>query len=104
MASSLILREAPLPALALTLWMQALAEHAGPRLLRLKGLVELCEAPGRPVALHAVQHLIHPLEWLDRWPSADRRSRLVLIGERLPPHWPARLLAAIEAEVVAERG
>ena len=103
-ASSLILREAPLPALALTLWMQALAEHAGPRLLRLKGLVELCEAPGRPVALHAVQHLIHPLEWLDRWPSADRRSRLVLIGERLPPHWPARLLAAIEAEVVAERG
>jgi G3E family GTPase len=103
-ASSVILREAPLPALALTLWMQALAEHAGPRLLRLKGLVELCEAPGRPVALHAVQHLIHPLEWLDRWPSADRRSRLVLIGERLPPHWAARLLAAIEAEVAAERG
>jgi hypothetical protein len=28
----------------------------------------------------------------------------VLIGERLPPHWPARLLAAIEAEVAAERG
>jgi len=103
-ASSIILREAPLPALALTLWMQALAEHAGPRLLRLKGLVALQESPDRPVALHAVQHMIHPLEWLDRWPSADRRSRLVLIGERLPPHWPARLLAAIEAEVAAAQG
>jgi G3E family GTPase len=100
-ASSIILREAPLPALALTLWMQALAEHAGPRLLRLKGLVELRESPGRPVALHAVQHLIHPLEWFEHWPSEDRRSRMVLIGEDLPPHWPARLLAAIEAEVLS---
>jgi len=98
-ATSIILREAPLPALALTLWLQALAEHAGPRLLRVKGLVELAESPGRPVALHAVQHLVHPLEWLDQWPSEDHRGRIVLIGERLPPHWPARLLAAIEDEV-----
>ena len=29
------------------------------------------------------------------------KGRIVLIGERLPPHWPARLLAAIEAEVRA---
>ena len=58
-------REAPIPALALTLWMQALAEHAGARLLRLKGLVALAEAPERPAVLHAIQHVVHPLEWLD---------------------------------------
>ena len=30
------------------------------------------------------------------------RSRLVLIGQDLPPYFPARLLAAIEAEVAEE--
>jgi len=101
-ATSIIQRAAPIPALALTLWMQGLAEHAGPRLLRLKGIVALAEDPTRPVVLHAVQHMVHPLEWLDAWPGADQRGRIVLIGEQLPPHWPARLLAAIEAEVVDE--
>ncbi|MDN3566545.1 GTP-binding protein [Paeniroseomonas aquatica] len=92
-------REAPIPALALTLWMQALAEHAGARLLRLKGLVALAEDPGRPVVVHAIQHMVHPLEWLEAWPGADTRSRIVLIGQGIPRHLPARLLAAIEAEV-----
>jgi G3E family GTPase len=102
-AAILLEREAPIPALALTLWMQALAEHAGTRLLRLKGLVAIAEAGAdRPVAIHAVQHVVHPLEPLDCWPSADRRSRVVLIGQGIPRHWPARLLAAIEAEVVEE--
>ncbi|MDI3308811.1 MAG: GTP-binding protein [Acetobacteraceae bacterium] len=95
-------RDAPLPALALTLWMQALAEHAGARLLRLKGLVRIAEAPERPAAIHAVQHVLHPPEWLEGWPSADRRSRIVLIGQGIPRHFPARLLAAIEAEVEEE--
>ena len=95
-------REAPIPALALTLWMQGLAEHAGPRLLRLKGLVALVEQPDRPAVVHAIQHLVYPLEWLEGWPGRDRHSRIVLIGERIPRHWPARLLMAIEAEVAAE--
>ncbi|MEN0074763.1 MAG: GTP-binding protein, partial [Paracraurococcus sp.] len=95
-------REAPLPALALTLWLQGLAEHAGPRLLRLKGLVALAECPERPAVLHAIQHLVHPLDWLEAWPGGERRSRIVLIGERIPRHFPARLLAAVEAEVAAE--
>jgi len=95
-------REAPIPAAALTLWMQALAEHAGARLLRLKGLVAIAEAPERPAAIHAIQHVVHPLEALEAWPSADRRSRMVLIGQGIPRHWPARLLAAIEAEVAEE--
>ncbi|MCB4820975.1 CobW family GTP-binding protein [Roseicella aerolata] len=102
LASIVIEREAPVPALALTLWMQGLAEHAGARLLRLKGLVALAEQPDRPAVLHAIQHMVHPLEWLERWPGEDRRSRIVLIGEGIPRHFPARLLAAIEAEVAAE--
>jgi G3E family GTPase len=102
-ATILLERDSPLPLLALTLWMQALAEHAGTRLLRLKGMVALAEAPDRPAAIHTVQHVVHPPEWLDAWPGADRRSRIVLIGQGLPRHWPARLLAAIEAEVAEEQ-
>jgi G3E family GTPase len=91
-----------LPALALTLWLEALVEHCGERLLRLKGLVDVVEMPGRPALLHGVRHVFAPPDWLDRWPSDDRRTRVVFIGEAVPPHFPARLLDAIEAEVVDE--
>ena len=97
-----VVRTEPLPAAALTLWLQALAEHCGARLLRLKGLVDLVEMPDQPAVIHAVQHVIAPLDWLERWPSADRRTRIVLIGERIPRHFPARLLDAIISEVVQE--
>ncbi|MBL6455137.1 GTP-binding protein [Belnapia sp. T6] len=101
LASIVIEREEPIPALALTLWMQALAEHAGTRLLRLKGLVALAEDPSRPMVVHAIQHIVHPPDWLEHWPGGDRRTRIVLIGQGIPRHFPARLLAAIEAEVSA---
>jgi G3E family GTPase len=102
LAAIAIERDAPLAAAALALWLQGLAEHAGDRLLRLKGVVRLAEAPDRALVVHAVGHVAHPPEWLDGWPDADRRSRVVVIGQGVPRHFPARLLAAIEAEVAAE--
>ena len=41
-------RDRPLPALALTLLLEALAEHCGARLLRLKGFVSIEEMPDSP--------------------------------------------------------
>jgi G3E family GTPase len=38
-----------------------------------------------PVALHAVQHLVHTPKHLAAWPDADRRSRLVFITRGLDP-------------------
>ena len=97
--SFILQREAPVPALALTLLLQALAEHCGPRLLRLKGLVALAEMPEEPAVIHGVQHVFAPPVFLDRWPSADRSTRMVFIGSGIPRHFPARLLTAIEQEV-----
>jgi len=97
-----LVRDRPLPALALTLWLEALVEHCGERLLRMKGLVDVAEMPGRPALLHGVRHVFAPPDWLDRWPSDDRRTRVVFIGEAIPQHFPTRLLDAIEAEVVDE--
>ena len=31
------------------------------------------------MVIHGVQHVFHPPEILDRWPSADRRTRIVFI-------------------------
>ena len=94
-----ILREQPLHAVTLTLLLEALAEHCGGDLLRLKGIVNVAESPDRPAVIHGVQHVFHPPAWLDRWPSEDRRSRLVFIVRDIPRAWIEALLEALEAEV-----
>ena len=94
-----ILREQPIRAVALTLLLEALAEHCGGGLLRLKGIVNVAESPDRPAVIHGVQHVFHPPAWLDRWPSDDRRSRIVLIGRDIPQAWIEALLEALQAEV-----
>ena len=94
-----LLRDRPVPALALTMLLQALAEHCGPRLLRLKGLVAIEEIPGQPAVIHGVRHVISAPVFLDRWPGGDERTRIVLITKAVPRYFASRLLDAIEAEV-----
>jgi G3E family GTPase len=94
-----VIRDRPLPALALTMLLQAVAEHCGPRMLRLKGLVAIEEMPGRPAVIHGVRHVVSPPDFLDRWPDEDERTRIVFIGTGLPRYFVSRLLDAIEEEV-----
>jgi G3E family GTPase len=93
-----IVREQPIPAVALTLFLEALAEHCGADLLRLKGIVNVRENADRPAVIHGVQHVFHPPAWLDCWPSDERRSRIVFIARRIPKAWVDVLLEAIIAE------
>jgi G3E family GTPase len=94
-----LVRDKPVPAVALTLFLECVAEHCGADLLRLKGIVDIAESPGRPAVIHGVQHVFHAPAWLERWPSEDRRTRMVLIGRNLSQAWLERLMEAIEAEV-----
>ncbi|HLH93079.1 MAG TPA: GTP-binding protein [Xanthobacteraceae bacterium] len=94
-----IVRAAPIRAVALTLLLEALAEHCGADLLRLKGIVNIAESPQRPAVIHGVQHVFHAPAWLERWPSADRTSRMVFITRRIPRRFVELLLDAIGAEV-----
>jgi G3E family GTPase len=98
-ASVSLEREQALHAVSLTLFLQALADVCGPELLRVKGIVALREHPDGPAVVHGVQHVFHPLRWLERWPAGPRRTRLVLIGRRLRRDWVEALLATIEDEV-----
>ena len=60
----------------LAAWLNLLAALKGANLLRVKGIVNV---GARPVAVHAVQSVIHEPVTLDAWPSADRGTRIVFI-------------------------
>jgi G3E family GTPase len=68
----------PLPWDGLATWLEVLTMTRGESVLRLKGILNL-EGEERPVAIHGVQGLFHPPVTLERWPDADRRSRIVFI-------------------------
>lgn len=98
-ATFAIVRDEPMSAVALALFLETLAEHCGRDLLRMKGLVCLSEAPDRPAVVHGVQHVFQAPEFLERWPSADKRTRIVFISRGIRRAWIEALLEAIECEL-----
>ncbi|PVE26007.1 GTP-binding protein [Microvirga sp. KLBC 81] len=67
----------------LDMFLDLLRSSQGAKLLRVKGLIALAEDPEHPVVIHGVQHVIHVPAVLPRWPSEDRRSRIVFIVDDL---------------------
>ncbi|KLK92003.1 ATP-binding protein [Microvirga vignae] len=67
----------------LDMFLDLLRSSQGAKLLRVKGLVAFAEDPEHPVVIHGVQHVIHVPAVLPRWPSEDRRSRIVFIVDDL---------------------
>jgi G3E family GTPase len=51
------------------------------------------------MVIHGVQHVFYQPTWLERWPTSEQSTRIVLIGHDLSQAWARRLLEAIEAEV-----
>ena len=54
----------------------------GSNLLRIKGILNI-KGESRPAIIHGVQHIFHPVEWLDEWPDDDRSTRLVFITRNM---------------------
>jgi G3E family GTPase len=76
--------EQPLDWQGLAMWLEMLVASRGENLLRVKGILNL-KGHDRPVAIHAVRHLMHPPVKLTAWPEGDpRTSRLVFITRDLP--------------------
>lgn len=75
-----LMLDIPVTRAGLTAWLTALASLRGAELLRVKGLLNV---EGEPVAVHAVQTLIHEPVTLERWPDEERRSRLVFITRNM---------------------
>jgi G3E family GTPase len=78
---------------AFGLWFSMLAHRHGEKLLRVKGILDV-EDSETPVAIHAVQHVIHAPEHLPEWPDAERGSRIVFITQGLEQEAVERSLRA----------
>jgi G3E family GTPase len=74
-----LVRDKPTGIDTLRLFFDALAREAGPDLLRVKGIVNVAERPDTPAVIQGAQKVFHSLDWLDGWPSDDRRTRIVFI-------------------------
>lgn len=82
-SSHVIALDAPVSRSAFKTFLETIKANAGTDLLRLKGLVALTDEPKRPVVVHGVQHLIHEVDTLERWPGDDNQTKIVLIGRNL---------------------
>ncbi len=60
-----------------------LGQLYGPKLLRVKGILNITGQP-RPFVVHGVQHIFYPPDTLKDWRGEDRRSRIVFITKDLP--------------------
>lgn len=81
--SNVIFLDEPISPARFSFFLEMLRSIPGKDLLRLKGLVALSDDPNRPLVVHGVQHLIHLIDRLEKWPSEDQRTRIVTIGRDL---------------------
>jgi G3E family GTPase len=82
--SMTLFSEKPVAEGQLAVFREAMRVMHGPKILRMKGLVATAEDPERPLAIHQVQSTLHPPVRLSRWPSRDRRTRIVCITQGIP--------------------
>ncbi|GGK78901.1 GTP-binding protein [Rufibacter glacialis] len=88
---SITFRE-PLDWTAFGLWLSMLLHAKGEDIMRVKGLLDIGGAG--PVILNGVQHIIHPPNHLEAWPSEERVSTLVFIMRSVSPE---EILTSLEA-------
>lgn len=77
---SFALRDArPISPQGLELFLELLTSYHGPNLLRMKGVILTADEPLRPLAIHGVQHVLHPPVRLAGWPEGEPETRIVFI-------------------------
>ena len=89
----------PIDTKALDAGVAALQDLFGRDLLRIKGLVEVTEAPSCPRVLHVVGHVASPPRVLDGWPEGIGATRVVVIVSGYARQAAPDLLAEILPEL-----
>jgi G3E family GTPase len=92
-----------IPAGTFEMFMELVRSMHGPNLLRLKGVVKLAEHPETPAVVHAVQHLMHPIARLERWPDGDHSTRMVFIVRDIEPRVITELFNAFLGTAAPDR-
>ena len=97
---SLVLDD-PLDWTAFGVWLSMLLHRYGNDVLRVKGILQVRELQA-PVFINAVQHIVHPPQHLESWPTDDHRSRIVFITRGVDRERLQRSLAAFTKVKVSE--
>jgi len=90
-----ITRSEPLALVALENWLDILRATLGEQLLRVKGILNV-EGYEQPVIIHGVQHVLHPIDVLDEWPTTDHRTRVVFITKGIEKSSIEGMLSAFQ--------
>jgi G3E family GTPase len=112
--SFVLTRSNPLSREELQFLLDGIGQNLGTSLLRVKGLINILEVPGKPAVVQGVQHLLHNVTWLEKWPTLDERTRIVFITQgklrdelkdiiELLDRMSARTFAARERAQLAEQ-
>jgi len=91
----------PLDWTAFGIWLSMLLNRHGNDVLRVKGILNV-QGSAAPVFINAVQHIVHPPQHLERWPTDDRRSRIVFIVRGIDTRLLRRSLAVFSSNSVAD--
>jgi G3E family GTPase len=79
-----LVHDEPLDPRSVDTFLHLVTSNISSGLLRLKGIFALADDEDRPLVAHAVHRRLYPPRRLDRWPSGDRSTRVVLIGQDMP--------------------
>ena len=77
-----MMSENPVNMIAFSFFRDMITAALGTNLLRMKGIVNIA-GEERPAVIHGVQHIFHPVQWLEKWPDNDRRTKLVFITQNI---------------------
>ncbi|HKQ23733.1 MAG TPA: GTP-binding protein [Burkholderiales bacterium] len=92
-SSFTLILDRPMDWTAFGVWLSLLLNRHGDNVLRVKGI--LCvEGTETPVFINGVQHIVHPPQHLEQWPTEDHRSRIVFITRGIDQ---GRLRRSLEA-------
>jgi len=100
-ASLSLVLDDPLDWSAFGIWLSMLLNRHGENLLRVKGILQV-QGMSAPVFINAVQHIVHPPQHLERWPTTDHRSRVVFITRDIDHALLSRSLAAFSHSLVSD--
>ena len=77
-----MMSEKPVNMIAFSFFRDMITAALGANLLRMKGIINIA-GEERPAVIHGVQHIFHPVQWLETWPDNDRRTKLVFITQNI---------------------
>jgi G3E family GTPase len=101
-ASLSLILDQPLDWTAFGIWLSMLLNRHGNDVLRVKGILAV-QGMDTPVFINGVQHIVHPPQHLERWPTDDHRSRMVFITRGIDHGQLLRSLEAFCGSRVAEQ-